>query len=152
MLTITVFLLVANYAWGEIANPLATGLNGTVPIADADLINNQIAQTGGGLAFFDTLIPFLIIGIFAFVMISAGAIIRSPIMIFVGVIILGVLVTVAVVYSNLYSHLLDSDLGSAGSNVTLGGLFMKYLPMVVIIGIILLVVAISFRGGGTGTL
>lgn len=125
-------------------------MNGTVPEADAGLINKQLQQTGDGLAFFDNLLPFLIIGIFGFVMLSAGTIMKSPVMIFVGVIILGVLITVAVVYSNFYGHLADSELGTVDKGITIGGLFMRYLPMIIIIGIIFLVVIGSFRGGSGG--
>lgn len=150
LLTVSIFLLVANFAFSKIQNPLAEGLNGTVPESEAHLINDALSNTGSGLAFFDNLMPFLLIGIFGFIMISAGAIVRSPIMIFVGVIILGVLITVAVVYSNLYGSLLDSELGDVEDNVTIASLFMQYLPFMVIIGIILLVVSLSIKSGASG--
>jgi len=97
------------------------------------------------------MIPFLLIGIFGFVMLSAGAIVKNPIMIFVGVIILGVLVTLAVVYSNVYANLINSDLGEQGEKVTVSTLFMQYLPMIIIIGMILLIVVLSFKSGSGGT-
>jgi len=149
--TISIFLLVANYAFDKIQNPLAEGLNSSVPSGDADKINDALSQTGSGLAFFDSLIPFLIIGIFGFIMLSTGAVLRSPIMIFVGVIILGVLITLAVIYSNVYGNLIGSELGDSGDKVTIASLFMEYLPIIVIIGIILLVVVVSFKSGsGSG--
>lgn len=82
-------------------------------------------------------------------MLSAGAIAKSPVMIFVGVIILGVLIVVAVVFSNLYGHLTDSELGTASDNVTIGGLFMQYLPYIVVAGIVLLVISLSLKDGGS---
>lgn len=152
LLTLSIFLLVANYAWGQIADPLATGLNGSVPTDDADLINNQISQTGGGIAFFDTLLPFLLIGVFGFVMISAGAIMKNPIMIFVGVILFGVIITLAVVYSNVYGNLIDTDLGSVEDDVAIGSLFMQYLPYIIAVGILLVIVAVGARSGGSSGL
>jgi len=153
LFTVSIFLLVSNFAFDKIKNPLAEGLNGSVSTQnDSDLINNALSQTGGGLAFFDGLIPFLLIGIFGFVMLSTGAVFRSPIMIFVGVIILGVLVTLAVVYSNVYGNLIDSELGDSGDNVTIASMFMQYLPVIVIIGIILLVIVIAFKPDGGSAL
>ena len=151
LFTVSIFLLVANFAFDSFKDPLAEGLNGSVPVGDADTINTALSQTGGGLAFFDSLLPFLIIGIFGFVMLSTGAVLKSPIMIFIGVIILGVLITLAVVYSNVYANLIDSELGDSGDKVTIATMFMQYLPMIVIIGIILMVIVLSFKsGGGTG--
>lgn len=151
LLTLSVFLLVANYAWDQIEDPLATGLNGTVPTDDASKINNALSSTGDSVAFFDSLLPFLLIGIFGFVMLSAGSIMRSPVMIFIGVILLGVLILIAVVYSNLYGNLIDSELSSSADNLTIGSLFMQYLPMIVIISIILVIVSVMLRDTG-GTL
>ncbi len=147
----TVFLLIGNYAWGEIADPLAEGLNGSVPSGDADKINTAISQTGSGVAFFDTLLPFLLIGIIGFVMVSAGSIMRSPIMIFVGAIMIGVIIVLAVIYSNVYGSIIDSPVGDAQDSVTIGSLFMQYLPFIVIAMIIILIIGVSIRspsGGG----
>lgn len=123
-------------------------MNGSVPTADADLINTPLSQTGGGVAFFDTLLPFLLIGVFGFVMMSAGTIMKSPVMIFVGVIILAVVLVLAVVYSNVYGNLLDTELGDVQDNVTIGSLFMQYLPFIIVISILIVVIAIGIRGSG----
>src|SRR5690606_857491 len=71
LLAISIVLLVLNYAWGRIQTPLDEGISSAVG-NDTFNISNTLQQTGDATQSFDSLLPFLIIGIFAFIMIVAG--------------------------------------------------------------------------------
>ena len=152
ILAVAVVLLVTNYAWGEIKDPLMDGLNDTVSGDDEVQISNTLDQTTGGIGFFDNLLPFLIIGLFGFIAITAGAFMKSPIFIFVGVIILGVIFLLAVVYSNLYKNMVDTtELNSTSDNLPIQEALMRYLPLILIAAILLVIIisTIGSKGGAS---
>jgi hypothetical protein len=151
LLAVGLFLLVLNKAWGDIKGPLGAGLNSSVPLADRDTISNTLTQTTGAGLMFDKLLPFLLIGLFGFVLIMAGGIMRHPIMIFVGIIILGVIFTIAAVYSNIYDDISStSEFSTTKADMPVQDLLMHYLPFIVFIMAIGIITAIvwSRKGGG----
>jgi hypothetical protein len=157
LLAIALFFLVLNKAWDSIKTPLGEGLNNAVPANSESSFNitKAIDQTTGAGFMFDKLIPFIIIGLFAFVLIIAGSIVRHPIMIFVGIIILGVIILIAVIYSNLYHSISSTDeFASTTSNMVIQDKFMQYLPYVVFIMAVAIVGGIlwSRSSGGSSTL
>lgn len=152
LLAAAIVLLVVNKAWSSISEPLDEGLSSAMT-NDTVNVSNTISQTGGSTLMFDSLLPFLIIGVFGFIMISAGAIMRHPIMIFVGLIVFGVVITLAVVYSNLYNEISSTDeFTDTKENLSITDKFMQYLPFLVIIGVIAIGAMVIMRnpGGGGG--
>lgn len=152
LLAFGLFFLVLNKVLGDIKDPLDEGLTSAMPSNSPVNVSTILGQvTSAGLQF-DKLIPFIVIGLFGFLLISAGAIIRHPIMIFVGIIILGVVILIAVVFSNVYSNISSSDeFSSTKAQLTIQDKFMQYLPTIVIIMAIVVVSAILWsrsQGGG----
>lgn len=152
LLAFALFFAILNNTWNDIATPLAEGLEGAMPDDSSVNVTNTLGQvTGAGLQF-DKLIPFIVIGLFGFLLISAGAIIRHPIMIFVGVIILGVVILIAVVFSNVYNNITSSDAFSdTKADLPIQDKFMQYLPTIVILMAIVIIGAILWsrsQGGG----
>lgn len=151
LLATCLFFLVLNKAWSEIKNPLNEGLNNSVPAGDVNKINTAITQTTGAGLLFDKLIPFLIIGLFGFVLILAGAIIKHPIMIFVGIIIFGVAITLAAIYSNIYDEISSTnEFSQTKTDMPIQDKFMQYLPIVIFLMAVGITAAIiwSRKGGG----
>jgi len=154
LLAASIFFLVMNKAWGSISEPLSDGLTSSLAGHDQTGINisRTIEQTSGAAQSFDSLIPFLIIGLFGFVLILAGGIMRHPIMIFVGLIVMGVVLVLAVVYSNVYSEIAGSEsFSDTSADLPISAKFMTYLPYIVFIASIGVGVAIVWRkteGGG----
>jgi hypothetical protein len=154
ILAFALFFLILNKVWGEISTPLENGLTGAVN-GDENTINT-IEETFGRVSntsnVFDSLIPLLVIGLFAFVLISAGAIIRHPIMIIVGVILLGVVITIAVVFSNMYNQISSSpQFASSKAVLPIQDKFMQFLPTIVVlmaIGIVIAIIWSRSKGGG----
>jgi hypothetical protein len=154
MLTIALFLLILNKVWNEIKNPLDEGLQSAMPSDTSVNITETLNKTSSSGLMFDKLIPFIIIGLFAFVLITAGAFMQHPIMIFVGIIILGVAILIAVVYSNLYNSISSTDEFSfVKSQMGIQDLFMHYLPVIIFVMAIGIGAAIiwSKKGGSGGS-
>lgn len=153
LLAFGVFFVILNNTWKDISTPLSEGLEGAMPDNSPVNVTATLGQvTSAGLQF-DKLIPFIVIGLFGFLLISAGAIIRHPIMIFVGIIILGVVILIAVVFSNVYNGITESDAFSdTKAQLPIQDLFMKYLPVIVILMAIVVISAVlwSRASGGGG--
>lgn len=154
LLAVSIFLLILNKTWGEIKEPLDQGLSDALPEDSSVNVSEVLDQTSSTTQSFDKLIPFIVIGLFAFVMLLAGAIMKHSIMIVVGVIVLAIIILLAVVYSNLYKNIIDTDeFSDTSDNLPVQKAFMKYMPLIVFILGIAIVVAIVWSkktsaGGG----
>lgn len=145
LLTFAIVFLVLNKAWTSIRTPLEEGLSSSMPTNTNVNLTKVMDQTGNTAKAWDKLVPFLIIGLFGFIMILAGGIIRHPIMIFVGIIILGVVITLAVIYSNVYNAISETDeFSTTKTNLPIQDLFMKYLPWITFIAAIAIVAGIMW--------
>jgi len=154
LLTIVLFLLVLNKVWADVRTPLNEGLQSAMPSDTSVNITETLDKTSSSGLLFDKLIPFIIIGLFAFVLIIAGSFMQHPIMIFVGVIILGVAIVIAVIYSNLYNSISSStEFTTTNSQMGIQSKFMQYLPLIIFIMAIGIGAAIIWsRGKGGGSL
>jgi len=128
------FFLILNKVWDSVKTPLAEGLSSAMPSNSSVNVTTTINQTTNAGYLFDKLTPFILIGLFGFVMIMAGSIIKHPIMIFVGIIVLGVVITIAVIYSNAYNSISSTtEFSSIKENMPIQDKFMQWLPMIVFI-------------------
>ena len=154
LLAFALVFLVLNMTWSKIKPVINDGLSANMP-ADGVNITRTLDQTSNSGLLFDKLIPFLIIGLFAFILIMAGSIIKHPIMIFVGLIILGVVILIAVIYANIYNNISSTDeFSDTKTNMPIQDKFMKYLPFVVFIMAVGIIAGIVYSktGGGTTSL
>ena len=153
LLAFSLFFIVLNYTWGQVSPELEAGLNSSIPAGETsiNLTKTMEQTTGAGLAF-DKLIPFVLIGLFAFVLIMAGGIMKHPVMIFVGIIILAVVILLAVVYSNLYNEITSTtEFASTKADMPIQDKFMQYMPFIVfIMGIAITAGILWSRKGGAG--
>ena len=151
LLTVCLVLLILNKVWGDISTPLEEGLNSAMPDDSSVNISKTLEQTTSSGLVFDKLLPFVLIGLFAFVLIIAGSFMQHPIMIFVGIIIMGVAVLLAVVYSNVYNSISSTtEFADTKADMAIQDKFMQYLPAIIFIMVIGVGAAIIYsrRGGG----
>lgn len=151
LLATALFLVVLNKVWGDIKTPLDEGLQSAMPTNTSVNITQTLDQTTSGALVFDKLIPFLLIGLFAFLLISAGAYMQHPIMIVVGIIVLGVVILLSVIYANVYNEITNTtEFANTKSDMAIQDKFMQYLPFIVFIMAIGISAAIiwSKKGGG----
>lgn len=148
-----VFLII-NKAWKSMRPELESGLSSAIPQNSGYNISETLDKTSSSTSSFGKLIPFLIIGLFAFVMILGGTIMRSPIMIIVGIIVLGIIITLSVIYSNVYSEISDSDsFSDVKSDSAIQNKFMQYLPVIVfLLALAIALAALWLRSGGSSGL
>jgi hypothetical protein len=151
MLTITLAMLILNKVWGDVKAPLNEGLQSAMPSDTSVNITETLDKVSSTGLLFDKLMPMIIIGLFAFVLIIAGSFLQHPIMIFIGILILGTAVIIAVIYSNLYNSISSTDeFASTKAQMGIQDKFMQYLPAIIFIMIIGIGASImwSRRGGG----
>lgn len=152
IMAFSIFALILNKSWNEIETPLAEALEDQMPDDSPVNVTDILTGVGDTNENFSAMIAFLIIGLLGFIMITAGALIRSPVMIFVGIIVFGVLFLVAVVFSNVYVEIAESE-GFAQENedLVIQGTFMDYLPVIaffIAIGVVVFILYGKSAGGG----
>ena len=155
LLALCLVIVVLNKAWSEVKDPLNEGLTSAMPDDTSVNITETLDQTSGSTLMFDKLLPFILIGLFGFMLMMAGGFMNHPIMIFVGIIILGVALMVAGIYSNIYNSITESDeFSDTKADLPIQDKFMQYLPVIVFLIAIAIFVAILWnkKGGGTGTI
>lgn len=153
MLAFALVFLVLNKVWKDVKSPLDEGLQSAMPDDTSVNITKTLDKVSSTGLLFDKLLPMIIIGLFAFVLIIAGSFMQHPIMIFVGVLILGVAIILAVIYSNVYNSISSSDsFASTKADMPIQDKFMQYLPIIIVIMVIGIASAIAWskRGGGGG--
>ena len=151
LFALSIVILIVYYAWGQMKDPLAESIQGSLPAGSGVNVTENFNAVTGTISLFDKLIPFLMIGLFAFVLIGAGAYMNHPIMAFVGILILGIAVLLAVIYANVYHQISSTDeLSSTNANFPIMELFMKYLPYIVVIIFVLITAAVIWSRGGAG--
>ncbi len=153
LFAVIIALLVINKAWTEIKSPLDTGLTSAMPSDTSVNITTTLDSVSSTTVLFDKLIPFLVIGLFAFVMLGAAIYADNPIMIFVAIIILAVAILLGAIYSNVYHQFAESDsFASTTDNFPISDIYMKFLPYIIFImaiGIGAMVMYLkSNKGGG----
>jgi len=147
------FFIFLNKMSGSIKEPLATGLSSAMPADSPVNVTNTMEQTDSSTTTYNKLFPFLLIGLFGFVFITGGFIMQHPIMLVVGIILLGVGVILAVVYANVYNQITNtSEMTSTTAKFPIQNAFLKYLPFVVVLLIVIIAFALLLRksGGGGG--
>jgi hypothetical protein len=151
LLTFALFFLIMNMAWGKVQVPLKEGLSSAMPVNSSVNVTRTLDQTTSAGFMFDKLLPFIIIGLFAFVLIMVGGIIRHPIMIFVGIIILAVIILLATIFSNAYNSISSTDeFSSTKTQMPIQDKFMQYLPMILFVMAIAIVGGIMWRSSSGG--
>jgi len=146
-----IFFVVLIYTWNQMKVPLNTGLSSSMPSDSSVNVSEIIDDTTGSTNLFDKLFPFLLIGLFGFVLLTAGAMMQHPVMIVVGVIVLGVGIMLAVIYSNVYDDITSTaQFEDTKSTLTITDSFMKFLPGIVIVLFVIIGAVIWSRRGGTG--
>lgn len=149
LFVLCIFVLVLLTAWNGIKTPLNTGILSSMPNSTIN-ITTTINETTSTLTMFDKLLPFFLIGLFAFVLIGASVYLNHPIMLIVGIILLSVAILLGVIYANVYNQISHNEtMSEANSSLTIQELFMKYLPYIVLILITGVIIYVIFmRNGG----
>mgnify|MGYP000306505895 CR=1 FL=1 len=150
LFTIAIFLLILHKAWVSTRAPMETAINSALPNSSVNVTKTFNSVTGT-IKLASNLLPFILIGLFMFVFIGTAIYFNHPIMIFVGIIILGIAILLGVVYSNIYHQISASDtFSSSNSELQLQEQFMKFLPFIVLLIFVAITGAIIYLRQGAG--
>jgi hypothetical protein len=152
LFAVSIFIIILSKSWGEIKTPLDEGLSASMP-ANGVNISTTLDQVSSTNTLFDKMIPFLLIGLFGFVLIGASAYLQHPILAFVGIIIVGVAILLGIIYANVYHQISSADeFSSTTAEHPIGDIFMKYLPIWILVAFAgIVTVTIWLRSGGGTT-
>jgi len=151
LFAVIIFMIILSKSWGEIKTPLEVGLQNAMPNDTSVNISETLVTVTETTNLFDKLIPFLLIGLFAFVMIGAAVYMQHPIMAIVGIIVLAVVILLAIVYANIYHQISASDeFASTTENFSISDTLMNYLPIIIIVLFIGITAAVAWSKGSRG--
>jgi len=154
LFAVIIFILVLAKVWGDIKTPLNDGLIGVMPDDTSVNITKTLDEVTSTTNLFDKLLPFLLIGLFGFVMIGASIYTQHPILIFVGIIIIAVAILLGAIYSNIYHQIAETDeFASTTADFSISDKYMEYLPFflfLMAIGIGAMVMYLRKSGGAAG--
>lgn len=150
-----VALVILYYVWGQVSPELIASINSALPAGETSInVTNINTNIGAGILLFNPLVAFFLVGLIVFVVISAFQIGSHPVFFFLSIFILAIFILVAVVFSNTYQEIIETDeLSASASEFTVSNLIMEYLPyimMVIIFLVMIILFAKPWQWGGGG--
>ena len=155
ILTLAIFILVISKAWSEIKTPLDTSITNSLPANSSINVTKTFDVVSDTTILFNKLLPFVIIGLFAFIFIGMAIYFNHPMMIVVGLIVLAVAVLLGSIYSNIYQEISSSDsFSTQKEELGVQDKYMQYLPYIIIGIFIACTIGVLYlrKGGGSGQL
>jgi len=123
--------------------------NASAPEAGSN-VTKILDQTGSGILKFNPLFPLLIVGVFGFVLVVALFGQSHPAFLFIGLIVLGVALILAAIFSNFYSELISTDTFAATeTDFNIMSIFLQYLPVIIVILFVAISIILYSRMGAT---
>jgi hypothetical protein len=145
-----IFFIILSFAYGEMKPKLKEGLSNAATPETAINSTKLLDDTSSSILTFNVLFPLLLVGVVGFVMVTALFGQSHPVFLFIGLIVLGVAIILAVVYSNVYEELTGkSQFTSADSDFNIMGLFLDNLPIIILILFVVIGVILYVKQGGS---
>lgn len=150
---IAIFLLILNSTYNE---HLRDDLNDALTSSKVAETNSNVTETldkvGTGIGLFNALFPFLLIGVFGFVLVMALMSRSHPAFLFIGLIVLGVALILAAIFSNVYETIGDqTEFSDTADDFSITGIFLENLPgVILILFVAIALILYAFPGKGAG--
>lgn len=134
---------------GQIKQPVGDALQNTLPADSPVNVSEKLEQTSSGIGLFNSLFPLLLIGLIIMCIVSASFMGSHPVFFFVSLILLIVMVILGIVFSNVYQQITtDANFGDTADNFNIVHVFMKYLPIIAFVIIVIVFIVIYSQSGG----
>lgn len=153
------FIVITYYTWTQISTPIETAVNNVLPAGEQSFnVTSLNAKVNTGISVFNVMFPFLILGLFLMVIVSAFYINSHPVFFFISLVVLIVMIVLAVVFSNIYQQIIETpELSAVGEEFKITQLFLKNLPLIASLIFIVTVIVLfglnrNSSGGATGGL
>jgi len=132
---IAIFFLILSNAYDDhIKDKFNDAITSSTAVDADSNVTEILDQTSTGIGRFNLLFPLLIVGVFGFVLVMALMAKSHPAFLFIGLIVLGVALILAAVFSNVYETIAEDDeFANQDEDFNIMGIFMNNLPLVIII-------------------
>ena len=130
-----VFFVILYSAYNEnIKDNLNDALTSSTPVDANANVTAILEQTSGGLKTINGMFPLLLVGLFAFGLIIALMGKSHPVFFFIGILILGIAIILAVVFSNSYESITSTGtFADAAEDFGILDIIMNNLPLTIFI-------------------
>lgn len=149
---IAIFVIILYNAYNDhMKDNLNDALTASTPVDANANVTKILDQTGEGIGKFNPLFPFLLIGVFGFVLVSALMARSHPAFLFIGLIVLGIALTLAAIFSNVYEQIAENDeFSNEDAEFSIIAIFLDNLPTVVVILFVAIALILYARPPGAG--
>jgi len=149
---IAIFIIILAYAYSEIEPKMNTALQSSHTTDVDSNVTKILSDTSTSLTRINVLFPLLLVGLFAFVFISAFFLKSHPAFFFIGLIILGVALILAAVFSNVYGKITDKEVFTdVNDDFNIMEIILSNLPLIIfLVFIAIAIVAWVIKGGQPG--
>ena len=149
---IAIFLLILHSTYNEnIKDELNDALTSSTSVDANSNVTKILDQTGVGLGRFNPLFAILVVGIFGFVLVSLLFVKSHPAFLFIGLIVLGVTLTLAAIFSNVYEEIGSTDeFSNSDDSFSVIGIILDNLPLIAIIFFVLIAFILYGMPGKSG--
>jgi len=148
---IAIFIIILAYAYSQVEPRINTALESAHEVEASSNVTQVLSQSSTALTRINVLFPLLIVGLFGFVFISAFFIKSHPAFFFIGLIILGVALILAAVFSNVYKNITENEtFADTEDDYNILTLFIENMPLIILLVFIAMGVIMWVRGTGGG--
>ncbi len=148
---VAIFIIILSFANGRIGPKINDALANASAVETSSNVTKILDQSATALTRINILFPLLIAGLFAFVMISAMFLKSHPAFFFIGLLILAAALTLGAIYSNVFGNLIQTEqFSSTAADFNIMQLFMKNLPVIILLFFAVMTIVIWANKGSTG--
>ena len=143
-----IMIIFVYYIWSQAKPELDSALAGETSFN----ITQMTGDVGGGIKTFNSMISLFLLGLIVITLISAFFIQSHPVFFFVSFLFLIIVLIIAVVFSNMYQSIIESEgISDISSEFGIMNLFMQYLPHIIVIITIIVGVILFAKPRGAST-
>jgi len=151
MFALAIFIIILAFAYKQIEPKMNDALTSSTSVDANSNVTKILGGSSTALTRINVLFPLLIVGLFGFVFISAFFLKSHPAFFFIGLIILGVVLILAAVFSNVYGRITDTDtFEEVEDDYNIMTLFIENMPVIILLVFIAMGVIMWVRGTGGG--
>lgn len=148
---VALFIVILSFAFSQIEPKLNEGLTSSIPAEAGSNVTKILDKTATSLTRINTLFPFLIAGLFGFVLISALFLRSHPAFFFIALMILASALIIGAVFSNVFQDVMETDtFADTAEDFGIMELFLKNLPLIILLFFVASALILWARPRATG--
>jgi len=151
MFAIAIFVIILAFAYSQIEPKMNDALTDSTSVDVNANVTSILGDSSTALTRINVLFPLLIVGLFGFVFISAFFLKSHPAFFFIGLIILGIALILAAVFSNVYTRITDNEtFADTEADYNIMTLFIENMPVIILLVFIAMGIIMWVRSGSGG--